>query len=136
MAEDEQIPGPTPGNRVEHLPPEIEKLFDEARRCAGDGNHTAAVLVCRKILAHLAVEKGAKENLRFIDYVEHLADQGYLPPDGRHWVDHIRRKGNEANHEIKLMSSDDASELISFSEMLLRFVYELPRSIPIPPSST
>jgi hypothetical protein len=48
-------------------------------------------------------------------------------------VDHIRKKGNEANHEIAIMSRTDAEELISFIEMLLKFMYEFPARIPPPP---
>ena len=56
--------------------------------------------------------------------------QGYVPPNGRAWVDHIRTKGNEANHEIKLMSKADAEELIVFAEMLLKFMFEFPGRLP------
>jgi hypothetical protein len=54
----------------------------------------------------------------------------YVPPNGKQWVDHIRKKGNEATHEIALMSEADAKELLVFLEMLLRFIYELPNMIP------
>jgi hypothetical protein len=79
---------------------------------------------------HIGVEKGAEENKPFLYYVDHLANQGYVPPNGKHWVDHIRRKGNEANHEIRVMGKDDAKELLIFLEMLLRFIYEFPSMIP------
>jgi len=46
----------------------------------------------------IAVAQGAKEGQSFLSYVEYLANAGYVPPNGRHWVDHIRTKGNEANH--------------------------------------
>jgi len=82
------------------------------------------------MLMHLAVAQGAKEGLAFIDYVDFLVKSGYVPPNGKHWVDHIRKKGNEANHEIVLMKEDDAKDLITFIEMLLRFIYEFPNSIP------
>jgi len=42
------------------------------------------------------------------------------------WVDHIRKKGNEANHEIIIVEKDDATELLSFVEMLLKVIYEFP----------
>ena len=48
-------------------------------------------------------------------------------------VDHIRKKGNEANHEIKLMTQADAEELIAFTEMLLKFFYEFQNRVPAPP---
>lgn len=79
---------------------------------------------------NIGVELGAEEGKSFVFYVNYLADQGYIPPNGRGWVDHIRKKGNEATHEIALMSKEDAEELISFSEMLMKFTYEFPNKIP------
>jgi hypothetical protein len=75
---------------------------------------------------NVAVSKGAAEGEQFIKYIEYLDSQGYVPPDGKRWVDHIRQKGNEATHEIKQMWQHDAQTLITFTEMLLRFVYEFP----------
>ena len=98
--------------------------------CVSNGSHTAAVLCCRKLLMHIAVAQNADVGKSFIEYVEYLADSGYVPPNGRSWVDHIRKKGNEANHEIRLMQVGDAQELISFSEMLLKFIYEFPQRVP------
>jgi hypothetical protein len=121
------------GNSVQHLPDTLNALYDEARRCTAQRCFTAAVLLCRKMLMHIAVEKSAKEGLNFLEYVNFLSDKGYVPPNGKHWVDHIRKKGNEATHEIVLMSASDASELLTFVEMLLRFVYEFPSMIPAPP---
>ena len=71
---------------------------------------------------HIAVDKGANPGETLITYIEHLTRAGYVPPDGRGWVD-IRRKGNEANHEIQiqLTTRNDAEELIVFTEMLLKF---------------
>lgn len=46
------------------------------------------------------------------------------------WVDYIRRRGNEANHEIALMYSGDAEALVAFVEMILKFIYEFPSKVP------
>lgn len=112
------------GKEVSGLPTDVEKLYDDARLCTSAGAYTAAVLSCRKILMHVAVEKGATPNKSFIEYVEFLADKNYIPHDGRDWVDYIRTKSNEANHEIQVMTAEDAEDLITFVEMLLRLVYE------------
>lgn len=125
-----QYPGVPIGSPVEHVPAEIAALYNESRQCASVGSYTSAVLTCRKILMHVAVEKGAKEGESFVSYVEYLAGQGYVPPDGKAWVDYIRQKGNEANHEIKVMNAQDAQALITFIEMLLKFVYEFPKKVP------
>jgi len=79
---------------------------------------------------HIGVEQGAKDGEGFLCYVNDLSEQGYVPPNGKHWVDHIRKKGNEANHEIVLMERDDVKDLILFIEMLLKFIYEFPKMVP------
>jgi hypothetical protein len=81
---------------------------------------------------NIAVSNGAKEGLKFIEYVQYLADKGYVPPNGKTWVDHIRTKGNEATHEIALMDKAAAEDLIAFTEMLLKFIYEFPSRVPTP----
>jgi len=53
-----------------------------------------------------------------------------VPPNGKGWVDHIRRKGNEATHEITVMTEADAKDLLSFAELLLKFIYEFPKRVP------
>lgn len=126
-------PGPAYGNEVGALPHEIAVLYREARAAVQAGAFTASVLTCRKILMHVAVEQGAKGNQNFMKYVEYLANNGYVPPHGKRWVDHIRKRGNEANHEIIVMEQHDAQELVSFTELLLKFVYELPSLVPDEP---
>lgn len=125
-----RFPGHVPGSPVKYLPPDIGSLFDEARRSASQNCFTATAMICRKILMNTAVERGAKPNQTFLEYVNYLSEQGYIPPNGKHWVEHIRKKGNEATHEIILMKEKDATELLFFIEMLLRFVHEFPNMIP------
>jgi len=75
---------------------------------------------------NLAVDKGATEGLSFVAYVNYLSDKGWVPPDSKDDLDHIRSKGNEANHKIPKMTRPDAEELILFLEMILKFMYEFP----------
>lgn len=112
------------GATVQHVPDDLNTLYEEARICTSTGCHTAAVLLLRKMLMNIAVNKGANEGLKFIDYVDYLSNNGFVPPDGKGWVDHIRKKGNEATHEISNMQSSDLEDLVSFVEMLLRYIYE------------
>lgn len=123
---DEQIPSTTIGSAVKHISDqEICTLYEEARRCAGN-EPTATVLCCRKILMHVAVSKGAPENQNFKEYVDYLSTNHYVPPDSKPWVDRIRTKGNEANHEIVIMTKEDAKDIIDFTGMLLKLVFEFP----------
>lgn len=125
-----RYPAPAFGTPVESVPAELAALFEEARRCTSTNAFTAAVLICRKMLINIAVAEGAKTGLKFIEYVNFLAEKGYVPPNGKGWVDHIRKRGNEATHEIALMGETDARELVVFTEMLLKFIYEFPSMVP------
>ena len=101
--EGQRFPSSAFGNSVNNVPEDLSSLYEEARRCTSQSCYTSAVLACRKILMNIAVDRGAEKNLPFIEYVNYLSDKGFIPPNGKHWVDHIRKKGNEANHEIELM---------------------------------
>lgn len=125
-----RIPGVAPGVDVKEVPELLDAIYKEARNCVAIGSYTSAVLSCRKMLMNIAVHQGAEEGKSFLYYVGYLGDSGYIPPNGRGWVDHIRKKGNEATHEIALMSQADAEELVSFVEMLLKFIYEFPARVP------
>jgi hypothetical protein len=121
-----------PGNPINGVPADVTALYDEARKSVAAGATTGSVLLCRKLLMNIAVSQGADPGKSFAEYVTYLADKGYVPPNGRGWVDHIRQKGNEATHEIVAMSKADAEELILFAEMLLKFIYEFPSKLPKP----
>lgn len=124
-----QTPGASYGNSVKDIPKDVEALYNEPRNCTNSNAYTASVLCCRKLLMNIAVSKGATEGLKFIEYIEFMANKNFIPPDGKDWVDHIRTKGNEATHEITIMKREEAEELIDFIEMLLKFIYEFPATI-------
>src|SRR4051794_9331751 len=54
-----QIPGVPFGEQIDHLPEDVRRLYSEARSCMEAGAHNAAVLVGRKLLMHVGVERGA-----------------------------------------------------------------------------
>ncbi|MCB0453717.1 MAG: DUF4145 domain-containing protein, partial [Aequorivita sp.] len=62
----------------------------------------------------------------FGQYVTYLEENNYIPPNGKKWVDSIRKLGNEANHKIEFKTPQEAERILKFTEMLLRFIYELP----------
>ncbi len=122
-----QYPGVAFGNSIDGIDdPSVKSLYEEARNCASVNAFTASAMACRKILMNIAVAKGAKENLKFVQYVQFLANNNFVPPDGKEWVAHIKDKGNDANHKIEIVSKEDGEELLYFTEMLLTFIYAVP----------
>jgi hypothetical protein len=131
-----QLPGIAPGVEVAHLPADVEALYREARNCIAIGAYTSSTLICRKMLMNISVQEGADAGKQFAFYVDFLDTQGYIPRNGKVWVDHIRKKGNEATHQVVFMTKADAEDLISFAEMLLRCIYEFPNRVPSSPPTT
>lgn len=122
----EQYPGAGYGHEVDSLPPDVGAMYGEVRRCIQYTAYTSAVLSMRKLLMHVAVEQGADEGMHFVKCIDYLDENYWIPPNGREWVDAIRKSGNEANHEIVISGEDDAKQLLDFVEMLLKLVYEFP----------
>jgi hypothetical protein len=48
------------GPDIEGLSNSIQEAYTEARKCLSVGALTSCELICRKILMHIAVEKGPK----------------------------------------------------------------------------
>jgi len=115
------------GETVQHINnPDVHSLYEEARSCYSVSAFTSSVMCCRKLLMNISVAEGAKEGENFAFYVNYLNDNGHIPKNGKKWVDSIRKMGNEANHSISLKSKDDAKLILTFTAMLLKFIYEMP----------
>jgi len=101
-----QWPGAKVGKSVSSLPEDVGFVFEEARESVAGNAFTGAVMLCRKILMHVAVEKGAKPNRSFQKYVEWLVKEHYVPKGADAWLDYVRKRGNDANHEIIVMTKE------------------------------
>jgi len=126
---DEQYPGPLIGRNIEKLPRDVAEVYDEIRDSIKQSNNTAALLLGRKLIMHLAVNVAkAKEGESFVDYINHLKEAGYIPPNGQQWIEYIKELGNEKNHELKLGTKEEAEKILKFIEVLLIFIYEFASS--------
>jgi len=118
-------PGVPFGPTIQGLPDDTLAAYDEARRCMSVSAFTACELLCRKILMHVAVEKGAKEGESFSFYLSHLEKAGFVTPPMKGWVDLIREHGNQAAHTLEKPSKQRSESTLMFTAELLRLVYEM-----------
>lgn len=121
----EIAPATLEGEDIEGLPADVETAYTEARKTAGAAAYTSCELMCRKILMHVAVDKGADEGKSFVAYLDYLANSGYVTPPMRPWVDLIRMHGNESTHRLPAASRERALNTLIFTAQLLRLVYEM-----------
>lgn len=125
-----QHPGPLLGRNIENSPSDINEIYREIRESIKDSNYTAAQLLGRKLIMHLAVSVAeAKEGETFVQCVDHLQSEGYVPPNGKAWIDYVKKLGNEKNHEIKIGTAEESSKILKFIEVLLIFIYEFAQEI-------
>src|SRR6266436_10313468 len=65
-------PGCLFGPDIQGLPKEVAEAYMESRRCMSVNAFTAAELISRKILMHIAVDRGAEEGEDFESYISFL----------------------------------------------------------------
>jgi hypothetical protein len=118
-------PGVSFGPTLQGLPPDVAESYEEARQCMSVNAFTAAELICRKILMHVAADKGAKEGMAFADYLTHLENNGFITPPMKKWVDLIRKHGNESTHKLIPPDKARAESTVMLTAELLRIVYEM-----------
>jgi hypothetical protein len=113
------------------LPEEDSAIWEEARSSLGVGAYTGTVMLCRKLLFHTAVKHGLPAKRRnghapgYMEAVKHLQDSGIITSVMRSWVDKIKEVGNDANHELVPITEQQATDVATFTEQLLRLAYEM-----------
>lgn len=125
MRDNKIIPGSKPGQNLEGLPVEVEAAYQEARKCFSISAFTACELLCRKIIMHVGVNKGAQEGQTFVSYLDHLENKGYITPTIRDWTDLIRQFGNQSTHKLASPDEKRTETTLMFTMELLRIIYEM-----------
>jgi len=118
-------PGIMFGPTIEGLPDDVSRAYNEARGCISVNAFTSCELMCRKILMHVAVEKGANEGESFTHYLSYLGEKGYITDPMKGWVDLIREHGNKAAHLLESPDRNRAESTLMFTAELLRIIYEM-----------
>ena len=118
-------PGVKFGQELQGLPSDVAEAYDEARRSMSVNAFVGAELICRKILMHIAVDKGAAEGESFQSYIDHLQAEGHITPTMKPWVDLIREHGNMVTHTLEEPDGERAKHTVIFTAELLRVIYEM-----------
>jgi len=106
-------------------------VWTEVRRCLSIAAPTAAVMLCRKLLFHIAVANGlpAKNDKdrapTYAEAVKALEDAEVITRKMRPWVNRIKDVGNDANHELEPVTMESAMDVALFTEQVLRLAYEM-----------
>lgn len=116
-----------PFEDVRYLPANIEKLYNECRRCFSNECYHSVIMVSRSLLMYIAVDKGDTPGKSFIDYINYMESNGYIGTQNKAWVDKIRTIGNKYVHYMDEATKEDAEKVILFIKQLLGNLYEMPQ---------
>ena len=128
-------PGASPLAEVDGCPADVEAAWTEVRSDLSVGAATSAVMMCRKLLFHIAVEQGLPAvdakgwAPSFEACLAKLRATGILTPLMEPWVQHIKEVGNKANHDLSVISAEDAQRVATFTRQLLVTTYEMPHKM-------
>src|SRR5262249_37842831 len=102
----------------------------EGEQCFRRGNWNAAVAMYRSAL-DIATKgmNGVPQNKSFYDRLIWMRSENLITPDIRAWADHVRIEGNSAVHDPEEFKETDAKPLRFFTDMFLRYVFELPGEV-------
>jgi hypothetical protein len=113
-----------------HTPEAIKRRFLEGEDAYRRQSWNAAVAMYRSALdiATKSME-GVPRGQTFYKRLEWLHDQHMITPDIRAWADAVRVEGNDALHDPEDFTENDTKPLRLFTEMFLRYVFELPGEV-------
>lgn len=113
-----------------HTPLAVARRFLEGESAYERHSWNAAVAMYRSALdIGTKALDGVPQGQTFFKRLEWLHDNHRITPDMRSWADQVRIDGNDALHDPEEFTEADAKPLRLFTEMFLRYVFELPGEV-------
>ena len=112
------------------VPSDIASAFSEAVTALMASCPRASAVMARRTLEAITVDKGEATGT-LADRLKVLGAKGVLYPTLSEWAKEIRLVGNVGAHydPINQVTTEDATQLISFIRELLKYIYEMPAEI-------
>lgn len=106
------------------LPLEVVSDFKEALSCFTHGNYNAAVVIARRLLERILLEKGAKCCQPICKMIADLVEQEKIAPELEGLCDDIRFFGKIGAHPKEENANEsDASRALQFADFLVTWIY-------------
>lgn len=99
----------------------IKNLFDEAKKCYSINAYSASILCCRTLIINYANSKGAQDSVSFISGIDYLVENNYMPENRGDLIKNIKVREYPTKKEFKMSNKEEAEEIISFIDILLKF---------------
>lgn len=122
-------PSRTPSTAPPHTPTSVRNRFIEGENAYARHSWNAAVAMYRSALDIASKGMDGVPRGTFYQRLQWLHENHRITPEIRSWADHVRVEGNEALHDPDDFEEEDARPLRLFTEMFLRYVFELPGEV-------
>jgi hypothetical protein len=126
----ERWPSVQPLSAPSHTPPSIASRFIEAEDSykrqkwnSAAGMYRSALDIATKAMEPDWVKKS------FYTRLQLMKESGRITTDMWDWATHVRLEGNDALHDPEDFIEGDTKPLRFFTEMFLRYIYELPGEV-------
>jgi len=123
------FPNTKSGDFHSAIPQKIRKDFAEARRCWFTDANRGVVVMCRRAMQQIAIDKGASGN-RLIDQIDDLHRSGLITKSLHDAAHEIRHFGNFGAHPrddgLDAISSEDANVILKLTNQFLMDLYVRP----------
>lgn len=119
-----RMPEAMPGRSIAGAPKDVTAEYNEARRAVAGTCYTAATLLCRSILMHVASDKGLAGTPTLKKCVQHLIKEGHVAKKDQDRLDGLRTFASANIGEVRTVSRTEALKVLGFTEHLLLEVYE------------
>ena len=122
-------PAPPDIEAPEHTPPNVARYYTQGMENVIK-NWDAAGVMFRKVL-----DVGLKNTFpndskgTLYERIKRAADRHDLTPELAKWAHQIRLDGNDAAHDEKPFSEEDAKRLQVFTDLVLRYLFTLPEMV-------
>lgn len=113
-----------------HTPKPVAGRFVQGENAYQRGDWNAAVAMYRSTL-DIATKgmAGVPPDQQFFPRLKWLAANQRITPEMEIWGHRVRLEGNDALHDPEEFTEEDATPLQLFTEMFLRYVFELPGEV-------
>ena len=112
-----------------HTPRPVKIRYEEGEDAFERGKWNSAVAMYRSALDIATKGMDGVPKGTFFERLKWLHEHHAITPDIHSWATHVRVEGNAALHDPEEFSEDDAKALRFFTEMFLRYVFELPGAV-------
>jgi len=115
---------------IEGIPDDIRIDYFESCKCYAIKAYNATVVMCRRALQNIAIDKGAKKSDDLYIQLDHLRNKNIIQGILYDVARQIRTIGNDGAHpENAKVTEEDAKEINDFTWQIIEYIYLMPNRV-------